>query len=182
MKNPLVYLKNGVRVLLLKMRYGNRIHIGWIQGFESLRVQIGHKASMKMGAYNQNREKLYIGIIGNGKLSVGDHCFFNINSSITCSDNISIGDFCKFGNNLVIVDHDHNFRAHGEFSEEEPEFLSSPIKIGNNVWVGANVSILRGTVIGDNCVIGAGATVKGTFTEGSIIIPDTKNRMGGGNI
>ena len=49
-------------------------------------------------------------------------------------------------------------------------YKSSPVKIGNNVWIGANAVILRGTVIGDNCVIGAGTVVKGTFESGSVII------------
>ena len=74
--------------------------------------------------------------------------------SVKSLEYIEIGDNCKFGNNLVIVDHDHNFRAYGNHSHQNPEFLSSPIRIGNNVWVGANVTILRGTTIGDNCVIG----------------------------
>ena len=34
-----------------------------------------------------------------------------------------------------------------------------PVTIGRNVWVGANVSILPGVTIGDNCVIGAGRDV-----------------------
>ena len=76
---------------------------------------------------------------------------------------IKIGDYCKFGNNLVIVDHDHNFK------NNYSEFVSSPIHIGNNVWCGANVTILRGTEIGDNCVIGAGTVVKGCFPANCII-------------
>ena len=37
--------------------------------------------------------------------------------------------------------------------------FSIPVTIGNNVWIGANVSIMPGVTIGDNTVIGAGSVV-----------------------
>lgn len=37
--------------------------------------------------------------------------------------------------------------------------VAKPITIGNNVWIGANSTILAGVVIGDNTVIGAGSVV-----------------------
>ena len=37
--------------------------------------------------------------------------------------------------------------------------IALPITIGNNVWIGANVTILPGVTIGDNTVIGAGSVV-----------------------
>lgn len=170
MKNPILYIKNVFLVLRYKLRFGSRIHIGLVQTFDRIRIEIGKEAEVSIGLFNQNREKLYIGVNKKGKLSIGNHCFFNINVSITCLENISIGDNCKFGNNVVLVDHDHNYRACGRYTPENPEFVSSPIQIGNNVWVGANVTILRGTVIGDDCVIGAGSTVKGIVPAYSKII------------
>lgn len=175
MRNPLRYMKNVVRVAGLKIRYGSRLDIGLIQTFEKLRLEITNGGEASIGLYNQNREKLYIGVDA-GRLIIDNHCFFNINSSITCLESVEIGDNCKFGNNLVIVDHDHNFRVKGEYTDKKLEFISSPIKIGNNVWCGANVTILRGTIIGDNCVVGAGATVKGEYPPNSIIIPERTNR------
>jgi putative thiogalactoside transacetylase len=35
----------------------------------------------------------------------------------------------------------------------------SPIKVGNNVWIGGNVCVMPGVTIGDNVVIGAGSVV-----------------------
>lgn len=47
---------------------------------------------------------------------------------------------------------------------------TSPIKIGNHVWIAANCTILKGVVISDNCVVGAGSLVtKGIFPENQII-------------
>lgn len=52
-----------------------------------------------------------------------------------------------------------------------------PVKIGNNVWIGANTIILRGTEIGDNYVIGAGCVVKGKYNKGSVIIQKRKEEI-----
>ena len=42
-------------------------------------------------------------------------------------------------------------------------------RIGKNVWIGANVTILKDSVIGDNCVVGAGSVVKGKYRENTVI-------------
>ncbi|HOP59466.1 MAG TPA: acyltransferase, partial [Bacteroidales bacterium] len=44
------------------------------------------------------------------------------------------------------------------------------IKIGNNVFIGNNCTILPGTTVGDNCIIGAGSVVRGNFPENSVIV------------
>lgn len=41
---------------------------------------------------------------------IGEHCFFNVGCSVTCIESVTIGNGCTFGNNVVIVDHDHDFR------------------------------------------------------------------------
>lgn len=44
------------------------------------------------------------------------------------------------------------------------------ITIAENVFIGLRVTILPNTVIGRNCIIGAGAVVKGTIPEGSVVV------------
>lgn len=43
------------------------------------------------------------------------------------------------------------------------------VKIGNDCWIGAKATILDGTVIGDHCIVAAGAVVKGVFPDNVII-------------
>ncbi|MBQ4407055.1 MAG: hypothetical protein II852_08610 [Bacteroidales bacterium] len=49
-------------------------------------------------------------------------------------------------------------------------FSCAPVKIGNNCWIGSNVTILKGVTIGDNCVIGAGCIVFKNIEPNSVII------------
>ena len=60
-----------------------------------------------------------------------------------------------FANNLVIVDHDHDTST----GAATGELVASPVTIGNHVWCGANVTILKGVTIGDGAVIAAGAVI-----------------------
>ena len=103
---------------------------------------------------------------------IGEHCFFNVGCSVTCIESVTIGNGCTFGNNVVIVDHDHDFR-----NENRGCFVASPVSIGKNVWIGANTVILRGTKIGDNCVIGAGSVVKGDIPANSIVVQKRLQRI-----
>ena len=46
---------------------------------------------------------------------------------------------------------------------------SKEIHIGRNCFIGCNTIILKGTVLGDNCVVGAGAVVSGKFDDNCVI-------------
>ena len=164
MRSPILYLKNFVVIGIKKIRYMSRFSAGMIQTFDKLHVEIHGSGRVKLGSFNQNRGNLYL-VADGGELIIGDHCFFNTGTCITTTEQIIIGDNCKIGNNVVIVDHDHNFKNDGE-----KEFISSKIEIGQGTWIGANVTILRGTKIGPNAVIGAGSVIKGVIPEGGKVI------------
>lgn len=100
------------------------------------------------------------------EVSIGNNSFINSNCIITAHSKIEIGENVEFGPHVYIFDHDHIYTG----GYKNREFVSDSIKIGNNVWIGANTIILRGTEIGDNCVIGAGSVIKGNYKANSLII------------
>ena len=55
--------------------------------------------------------------------------------------------------------------GHEVYSENRTQGRDIPkeIHIGNNVWIGLNSIILKGTHIGDNSIVAAGSVVKGVF-------------------
>ena len=133
----------------------------WIQAFgrhTELKIKNG---TARFGKEQITRGNAVFRVEG-GELVVGDKCFFNQNVSITCKKNIVIGDRCQIANNVVIVDHDH------AGSENWESYVETPVVIGNDVWIGANVVIMRGTTIGDKAVIGAGSIVKGNVPAGKV--------------
>lgn len=81
---------------------------------------------------------------------------------------LEIGNDTIFGNYVSIHPENHNYN-----DKTKPIRLQGVhgygVKIGNNCWIGAKVTILDNTIIGDNCIIAAGAVVKGTFPDNVVI-------------
>ena len=76
-------------------------------------------------------------------------------SLITIGDNVDINDHFSIKA--------HDFGLFGEFLSS-----SGVVSIGNNVYIGTNVTILKGGVIGDNCIIGAGSIVNKPIPSNSV--------------
>ena len=100
----------------------------------------------------------------NAIIEIGENCFFNNGCIVICRKNIKIGNNCSFGPNVMIFDHDHDMNS----DDYRKNFICKEIRIGSNVWIGANTIILKGTSIGDNCVIAAGSIVMGQIEDNSI--------------
>lgn len=87
----------------------------------------------------------------NAKLIIGNNCAFS-GCSLWCFKEIILGNDVRCGANVLIMD--------GDAHQDDPRAgENKPIHIGNNVWVGADVKILKGVTIGDNTFIGAGSIV-----------------------
>ena len=108
-------------------------------------------------------------IVENGAcLKIGDDVGINANCYIAVHEEVIIGDNTILGPGVVVVDQDHDYKAEGGLKSEK--YLTGRVKIGNNVWIGANAVILRNTTIGDNAVIGAGSVVSGNVPEGTVFV------------
>lgn len=91
--------------------------------------------------------------------------------TIVAARSISIGREVLLGANVSIFDTDfHPIKAtNRRHSDDLSKIGVAPVVIGNNVFIGANSIILKGSWIGDDCVIGAGSVVHGKFPERVII-------------
>lgn len=89
-------------------------------------------------------------------IAIGKGFYCNHNLVILDGAKVTIGDFVFIAPNCCISTAGHAIDAEQRNRGLEIAF---PITIGNNVWIGANVSILTGVTIGDNTVIGAGSVV-----------------------
>ena len=90
--------------------------------------------------------------IGNNFLSAGQVYLNAVEKT-----SITIGNYCRFNANIQIRTHD----GHPIFDANTHERInkSKSIHIGNKVWLGNSVNVLKGVWIGDNCVVGLNSTV-----------------------
>jgi maltose O-acetyltransferase len=99
---------------------------------------------------------LEFGVGPQGKLIIGDRTYINYGCSIAALESVEIGRDCLLGTYVMIMDNDFH-RLEPERRLELPP--SAPIKIGDNVWLGARTIVLKGVTIGDGCVVAAGSLV-----------------------
>lgn len=162
-------IKNIILLGARKIRFGSHYKSGFLQGFDKLHVEIHNKGSINIGHYNQCRGNLYF-IADGGNITIGDHCYFNTGCCVTALESVTIGNYCRLGNNMILVDHDHRLDNVAGTESGKEEYITAPISIGDNTWIGANVTILRGAQIGKNCVVAAGSVVKGVVPDGTVLI------------
>lgn len=157
------------RMIIYKIRFGKKIDFKGVPGVVThmqLYAQSGH---MTFGKNFVMKQGVYLAAVNGGRITIGNNVSINRNCILVCHDSITIGDNCAIAPNVVFYDHDHKFGENGL----EDGFKTAPIVIEKNCWIGAGVTILRGTYIGEGSVIGAGAVVKGQIPPHSLV---TSNR------
>lgn len=161
-KRRLLQIKNFPRIIILRLlnrnikvgsrqQWGRHTYFAVNNGY----IKVGNNLRTIDNAFFQAR---------NGVLEIGNDVFVNTNVSITAMERIVIQDRVTIGNNVVIVDHDHSID-----SSKRGTFISKPITIGSEVWIGANSVILKGVQIGDGAIIAAGSVVLKDVMPGSVV-------------
>jgi acetyltransferase-like isoleucine patch superfamily enzyme len=89
------------------------------------------------------------------------------NSSIVCFKNISVGNNVRISWETILMDTDFHKIKDMKGSILNPP---KPIKIGNNVWIGMRASIMKGTHVYDNVIVGARSYLNKPIRESNCLI------------
>ena len=81
---------------------------------------------------------------------------------------VEIGKYCHIAKGLTIYSHNHNWKS-TSFIPYDKGHILKPVKIGDCVWIGCNVTIAPGAIIGDGVIISSGSVVFGEIPRCSII-------------
>ena len=92
---------------------------------------------------------------GMGRVRVGDHVLINPGARIVSAKAIEIGNNCMLAMHCHLSDADWHDTHHRIYAPG----ATAEIKLGDNVWLGDSVKVLKGVTIGDNTIVGAGAVV-----------------------
>ncbi|MFD1393805.1 sugar O-acetyltransferase [Lacticaseibacillus jixianensis] len=122
---------------------------------QKLRQQLLHEmfAEIGEGCY---LEPPFHANFGGRHVHFGDRIYANFNLTLVDDTHIYVGSRTMFGPNVTIATAGHpilpELRAQGYQ-------YNAPVRIGENCWIGASATILPGVTIGNNAVIGAGSIV-----------------------
>lgn len=121
--------------------------------------------------------KITNSIIKSGTIIVADHnseieiihSFIGYNCIIVSREKITINQNCQIAEMVVIRDQNHNFDK-SDLPISKQGFTVSPITIQDNVWLAAKSTILAGSLIKKNTVVGANAVVRGELECNSVYV------------
>ena len=162
-------------------------NVVWGERFylESAQVFRGFKAENPRALELGSDVSIYAGCsfsIGKqGHCSVGDFSLLN-GALVMAEEEITIGKHCLISWNVGLADSDFHpidpalrmqdtiaLSAYYPNKPERPRIGTSPIHIGDNVWIGMNAVVLKGVTIGDNSIVAAGAIVTQNVPPNTIV-------------
>lgn len=168
---PLNLLQRGVNLLLRLPSLA--LMVFRVQGFRLLGMRIGWNCWMEAISVPRNPWDIRLGrgvaldrnvvLLAQGegsparRIRIGDGTYLNRHVMIDAIERVEIGKHCLIGPHVFITDYDHG-REQGIAMAVQPVH-SEPVDIGDEVWLGAGVIILKGVKIGKGAVVGAGAVV-----------------------
>jgi acetyltransferase-like isoleucine patch superfamily enzyme len=164
-----VFIGNNTKILKSRnIVFGKSVTIDKhciIDGFSSEKIILGD--CVKIGAFSTLSSTSHMSKYGKG-LKMGNNSAIGDFTHFGASGGIDIGNDVIMGSYISFHSENHNFEDTTKLIREQG-VTSKGIKIGNNVWVGAKVTFLDGTVIGNHCVVAAGAVVNGSYPDFSVI-------------
>ncbi len=98
-------------------------------------------------------------------IKIGKNVFINACCRFQDQGGIEIGDGSLIGHNTTIATLNHDFNP-----AKRQNLTPSPVKIGKNVWIGSDCTILPGVEIGDGVIIGAGSVVTKSIPTNTIAV------------
>lgn len=90
-------------------------------------------------------------LFANSHLVLGRGSFINSDCKIRCHNQIFIGEECAISHDFTVMDSDAHII--------EGKSNTKPVHIGDHVWIGTRVTVLKGVTVGDGAVIAAGSVV-----------------------
>lgn len=171
----LVTKKVHLRNLKGEVKINGRVRFGMIRlGFDTLGIidypreravwevfgKVIFEGSASLGA------AVKISVLETGIFRMGDHFTVTGLSRFIVADTIEIGKECLISWDVQIMDTDFH-----DITDKYGNIMNptSPIKIGDHVWIGCKTLVLKGTEIPSNVIIGADSLVSSHLTESNAI-------------
>jgi maltose O-acetyltransferase len=125
-----------------------------------LRTMLYRWSGINVRSFNVREAQIF----DNSNVRIGDQTFVSRHCYFEGQGRIEIGDKCQIGLDTMFITANHERLSDGTV-DSAPTFLD--IQVGDGTWIGARSIILPGTIIEENCIIAAGAVVRGRCLAGN---------------
>jgi acetyltransferase-like isoleucine patch superfamily enzyme len=130
------------------------------------RLRIGKGTRVELGRSVRIRQKVVLN--GGGTIVVGEHTLLN-GCWIQALERVDVGAWSLLSDCGVTDTDHHNLTPRLRHAGALPQ-VTEPVVLGRNVWVGLGAVLLKGTTVGEDSVVGAGAVVRGRVPDGVVVI------------
>ena len=131
------------------------------KGYSRLKMYDGSRFIVNGGSIGRD---CYLLLFEKSILEIGRNCCINVNFTISCAKHIKIGDNVFIGQHVTIRD------THGDHYINKPDYTpTSPIEIGDHVWICSDAMIMPGVKIGAGSVVAAKALVTHDVPPASLV-------------
>jgi hypothetical protein len=154
----------GATTLAYRIRYPRRLRVG--RGVVILgRLRLARGTRLELGDRTRVRGKVIVN--GGGRVVVGPDSLLN-GCWILAGSEVTLGARCLLSDCGIT---DSDFHHLDPLSRHLPPDASTrrPVRLADNVWVGAHALVLKGTDIGEDSVVGAGSVVRGEVPRGVVV-------------
>ena len=136
-------------------------------------LSIGQNCSIKSSFISNlvgiNHRTIIITRTEGARIRIGNNVGIS-GATIYARKSITIGDNTLIGGNVKILDNDfHPLEVDARNRNDRDRIRSKEIIIGKNCFIGCDSIILKGSKIGDGCVVGAGSVISGDFGSSVVI-------------
>jgi len=114
---------------------------------------------LEIGANTLFEPNVWITVGDDAQVRIGEGTFLNIAVMVAATRLVEIGSHCMLANGCFVTDANHRFDDPDRPVPWQGFDSRGPTRIGDNVWLGANVVVTSGVTIGERCVIGANSVV-----------------------
>jgi acetyltransferase-like isoleucine patch superfamily enzyme len=123
---------------------------------------------LEVGAHTLLEPHVWITAPGDARVRIGSGTFLNVGVMVAAASLVEIGDHCMLANGCFVSDADHRYDDPTRPVTWQGFTSRGPTRLGDNVWLGANVVVTSGVTIGERCVIGANSVVTADVPAGSV--------------